>query len=129
MTVLHNPAETPIGAIGPVGGHTASRRGSVCPECRSHFEPANPRQLFCSAAHKADFHNRQTVRGRQLTAIVMASRQTRDGSRGNTAAGKKARQESRLLMDRWTVEDRAAGRMAMIDYYALRDRRGFDTVL
>lgn len=127
--MLHEPAQMAATPSAPYVSNTAARPGPACPECMRRFDPANSRQLFCSAEHKAEFHNRQTVRGRQLTAIVMAARQTRNGTRGNIVAGKKARQDSSFLMDKWTVDDRKAGRMSMIDYYALRDRRGFDTVL
>lgn len=97
-----------------------------CPECLEALEGASPRQMFCSAAHKQAFHNRQTVRGRQLVPLVMAERVTRSGSCRDKATGKKARQDSRRLMDRWNAEDRAAGRMAMDEYVALRIRFGFE---
>ncbi|MBB5684332.1 hypothetical protein [Sphingobium boeckii] len=105
------------------------RTGPRCPECLATFESVSPRQLFCSAAHKAAFHNRQTVRGRQLVPLVMAARLTRGGTRGNVVAGRKARRDGDFLMQRWADDDRREGRMSMIDYFALRDRKGFDTLL
>jgi hypothetical protein len=89
------------------------------------FHPVHPRQLFCSNAHKTAFHNRWTVRGRALAPVAVAARITRDGSTGDTDIGKKARRESRHLMDRWAREDREAGRMTMVDYMRERWRIGY----
>lgn len=98
----------------------------VCPECGQTFKAAQWRQLFCSPKHKSEFHNRQTVRGRVLTPLVMAARQTRGGSRGDKGTGRAARGDADFLMQRWTDDDRAAGRMPMVAYVALRYRLGFD---
>jgi hypothetical protein len=84
------------------------------------------RQLFCCPGHKSDFHNRQTVRGRALTPLAMAARQTRNGSRGDTATGRAARADADFMIQRWTEEDRAAGRMPMVAYVALRKRLGYE---
>lgn len=95
------------------------------------FVPKQHRQIFCSPAHKSDFHNRATVRGRQLTPLVMAEREGRGGDRRYPDADTAiyARQESRSLIARWASEDKAAGRMSMLRYAALRRRLGYDVLL
>lgn len=118
MTVLHGPPETPRQA--------RPRSAPLCPECLAPFAPVHPQQLFCCVGHKTAHNNRMTVRGRQLTAFSLASRITRGGSRRDTATGKRARQDSSALMDKWIAEDRAAGRMPPDDYLRLRYLKGFD---
>jgi hypothetical protein len=119
--VLHARPET---AASSVAGERAPN--ATCPECGQPFRRVQWRQLFCCPAHKAEFHNRNTARGRTLTPLVMAARQTRGGSRGDTATGKAARRDADFLMHRWTIEDREAGRMSMVEYMALRRRLGFE---
>lgn len=126
-SVLHRPAESADTATGattgttrPVGAPAPASSAHRCPECSEPFRRIHPRQLFCSNAHKIAFHNRQTVRGRTLAPLAMAARITRNGSRGDTETGKKARSESTFLLDRWAREDREAGRMTMVDY--MRER-------
>jgi hypothetical protein len=49
----------------------------------------------------------------------MADRITRSGTAGPPearAAGKQARAVTQRLIARWTAEDKAAGRMPMVDY-------------
>lgn len=121
--VLHASPETLVSAL-----HAAPRstpRHALCPECSQPFAPSQLRQLFCTADHKAAYHNRATVRGRVLTPLIMAARITRGGSRGDTETGKRARQDAEQLIERWVAEDRAAGRMSAVDYVALRLRKGF----
>ncbi len=80
--MLHARPITPPDAIAPEvagDGEASARGGRKCPECGQAFKPAQWRQLFCSPKHKSEFHNRQTVRGRVLTPLVMAARQTRGG--------------------------------------------------
>jgi hypothetical protein len=119
--VLHARPEIALAESAPPPRATAT-----CPECGAAFQRAQWRQLFCSPSHKADFHNRATARGRVLTPLVMAARQTRGGSRGDTETGRAARADADFLIQRWTVEDREAGRMSMVDYVALRRRLGFE---
>lgn len=71
------------------------------------------------------FHNRATVRGKVLAPMAMAARITRDGSRGDTVTGKRARRESRHLIDQWAREDREAGRMDMASYMRARIKIGY----
>jgi len=118
MTMLHGSPETPRQAQRP--------SAPLCPECGQPFRPVHPQQLFCCVEHKTAHNNRMTVRGRQLTAFSLASRITRDGSCRDRATGKRARQDSRALMDKWIAEDRAAGRMPADDYMRLRYAKGFD---
>jgi hypothetical protein len=129
MAVLHASPQTPEIAATPrfAGDGKATGRGErVCPECGQSFQAAQWRQFFCSPDHKSAFHNRQTVRGRVLTPLAMAARQTRGGSRGDKATGRAARADADFLMQRWTDEDRAAGRMPMVEYVALRRSLGFE---
>lgn len=99
--------------------------GMKCPECGKPFAPTHPNQMFCTTPHRKDFLNRQTVRGAKLTPLVMASRITRGGSRGDTLTGKRARQDAEYLINKWVDDDRRAGRMSMVDYVALCFRKGF----
>lgn len=84
-----------------------------CPECLTETKAP---KTFCSPEHKAAYHNRQTVRGRVLTPLRMASRITRGGTRRDIEIGKQARAQDERLVQRWIEEDRAAGRMAADDY-------------
>lgn len=131
-SVLHRPSEkagkasgASTGTIRAVEAPQQAPGYHRCPECSQAFKPVHPRQLFCSAAHKTAFHNRWTVRGRALAPVAVAARITRDGSTGDTDIGKKARRESRHLMDRWAREDREAGRMSQVDYMRERWRIGY----
>jgi hypothetical protein len=122
--VLHGPPETGTGA--PRGDPATAGTGRRCPECRALVDTsADWRKMFCSEAHRVAFHNRATVRGRKLVPLVMAERITRSGYCRDKATGILARQRSRQLMDKWAQDDRAAGRMAMDDYVATRERLGF----
>ena len=59
------------------------------------------------------------VRGRQLMAVQMVARITRDGSRGTPeerALGKEAASRARMLQRRWKDEDAKACRMKWTDY-------------
>ncbi len=98
----------------------------MCPECAVAFVSVHPNQMFCSTAHRKAFLNRQTVRGAVLAPLQMAARISRGGTRNDIETGKKARQRAEQAITRWVAEDRAAGRMSMIDYVALCFRKGFD---
>lgn len=98
---------------------------TTCPECNQEFQPVHVRQSFCSNEHKAAFHNRATVRGRMLVPVAMAARITRDGCAGDTDTGKRARRDSRRLIDKWAKEDREAGRMSMVEYMRQRHAIGY----
>lgn len=122
MTVMdHERRQMGQEAAAPV------RRSRHCPECLAPLSDAQPRQMFCTPAHQQAFNDRQRVRGRQLAPLAMAARITRGGSRRDKPTGIKARQASQRLIERWVVEDREAGRMAMDDYIAQRLRMGFET--
>lgn len=131
-SVLDRPAQSAVTASCGASGTTRptdtfpdASGGPVCPECMEPFHRVHPRQLFCSPAHKKAFHNRATARGLTLAPVAIAARATRDGSTGDKDTGKRARRESRRLMDRWAREDREAGRMSMVDYMAARWRIGY----
>ena len=83
--------------------------------------------MFCCSLHQQAFNDRQRVRGRQLAPLAMAERITRSGSCRDKQTGIRARRDSRRLMDKWVVEDRAAGRMPADEYIAQRLRMGFET--
>jgi hypothetical protein len=119
MTVLHAAAEK--AAERPTGAPRAT-----CPECGLPFTLTASRQMFCSPAHKATFHNRQTVRGRVLTPLSIADRITRGGSRGDKVTGRAARGDAQKLMDRWAADDREAGRMSMTEYVRRRKALGYE---
>lgn len=117
-----------LAAAAPTASGTASvlHGRYQCAECLSHFEPKHWRSLFCCESHRTAWHNRSTVRGRTLTCLVMAARDTRGGSRGDTITGKRARRDGNILMQRWTIEDRAAKRMAQVEYLRRRLALGFE---
>ena len=56
----------------------------------------------------------------------MASRQTRQGTRGNVYGGAEATALVNRLIQRWSDEDKAEGRMSAADYFALRTYLGFN---
>lgn len=116
--MLHVSQDTHAAGKNPLRSH--------CPECMRKFAPRQVAQLFCSGEHKAAFHNRATVRGRQLTPLVMAARITRGGHRKDPETGIHARRDAEHLMDQWVADDSAAGRMSMVDYVRLRRAKGFE---
>lgn len=116
-TVLHGPR-------GTIEELSAVKRR--CPECLGAVDTSKDwRKMFCTEGHRKAFHNRQLIRGRKLVVLCMAERITRSGTARRKAAGKLARQRNRRLMDAWHQEDKAAGRMAMDEYFETRERLGF----
>lgn len=100
-----------------------------CPECRKAFEPKVANQLFCCPAHKNDWNNRATTRGRVLTPLAIVARITRNGTRGTPErreTGKKASGYQATLVQRYRDEDREAGRMEWADYMIHRIDLGYD---
>lgn len=85
--------------------HTVILR--TCPECGVQFEPARKWQTFCCKAHKANFANVQTVRGR--VAMVLFSTSAR-GRRSASDLVTYVRRELYALDAQWALEDRTAGR-------------------
>jgi hypothetical protein len=121
--MLHGPPETGTGAPRGAPEEHVRRR---CPECLGAVDTRMDwRKMFCSEKHRTDFHNRQLKRGRSLVVPAIAERITRSGTCRRKAAGILARQRNRKLMDQWVKEDREAGRMAMDEYFELRERLGF----
>lgn len=132
MSVLHrqpidgeSPEEAPAADSAKAKTPSWRPKRATCPECNQEFQPVHVRQSFCSNEHKAAFHNRATVRGRMLVPVAMASRITRDGCAGDTDTGKRARRDSRRLIDKWAKEDREAGRMSMVEYMRQRHAIGY----
>lgn len=110
----HAPARTVRQAQKP-----SCRSLYLCPECMNPVAAIQPGQIFCCPAHRSAFQNRQRIRGRQLVPFAMADRITRSGTAGTDEAreaGKQARAVTQRLIARWTAEDKAAGRMPMVDY-------------
>jgi hypothetical protein len=101
---------------------------SGCAECLAPLTGVQPGQLFCCPAHRLTFQDRLRIRGRQLAPLEMAARATRGGSRGDKDTGIAARQAAERLKDKWNAEDKAAGRMPMVDYVR-RMSRHFDLPL
>jgi hypothetical protein len=131
-SVLHEQLVDPVTSEGVPPADSAKGKApswrpkrTTCPECNQEFQPVHVRQSFCSNEHKAAFHNRATVRGRTLVPVAMASRITRDGCAGDTDTGKRARRDSRRLIDKWAKEDREAGRMSMVEYMRQRHVIGY----
>jgi hypothetical protein len=123
MTTTHEPPESGKGAP---RGSVLEQIGRKCPECMGRVDTsADWRKMFCCEEHRKAFHNRQLIRGRKLVVLCMAERVTRSGYCRRKSTGIEARQRSRRLMDAWHKEDKAAGRMAMDDYLAIRTRLGF----
>jgi len=79
-------------------------------------------KTFCTPAHKAAFHNRSSARGRVVIPLLMCTRIQRD-RKGTTAP--RAWGEARALLDKYAAEDKAAGRMSMVDYVAGKWAGGF----
>ncbi|HEY1605582.1 MAG TPA: hypothetical protein VGF77_08275 [Allosphingosinicella sp.] len=120
--VLDAVPQTAVPAAGEVA---RTNRGSRrCPECLAAFGAVQPGQLFCCREHKRAYNNRWLKRGAVIAPLYAAAWQTRDGTRGDKATGKRARQDSRQLIQRWKDEDAAAGRMSVVDYMAARYRLG-----
>lgn len=110
----------------PELGKPGSRR---CPECLVAVEPnpaAGNRNIFCCKEHSQTHRQRQLVRGRRLSALAMAARITRNGTRRNKGAGKSARRDHEKLIDKFIVEDRKAGRMPADEYFSLRWKLNLD---
>lgn len=103
-------------------------QASGCAECLAPLTGLQPGQLFCCPSHRTTFQDRLRIRGRQLAPLEMAARATRGGSRGDTATGKAARQAAERLKDRWNAEDKAKGRLPMVEYVR-RMSRHFDLPL
>jgi hypothetical protein len=113
------PAESQAAIPAPSAPH-------ICPECLSAFASRHPGQLFCKPAHRDQWNNRAAVRGRVLTPLAIVTRATRGGSRGDKQVGRWARRDHDQLVQRWIVEDRAAGRMDWPAYLRLRYRLGYE---
>lgn len=120
MSVDHGPPEKPAErksrAAGIGRGHNGAPGRHPCPECMKHFPPNHPHQVFCSDAHRAAWNARAKKRGRQVFAVMMVARITRDGSRGDKELGKRAASDQRELLRRWKDDDAEAGRMPWVDY-------------
>jgi hypothetical protein len=99
----------------------------ICPECTRLFEPNRRNQLFCTSAHKRDWENRATVRGKVLTPLAAVARMTRNGTRGADDLrdiGRRASNRQNQLIREWRDEDRAAGRMDAGEFLRVRLKFG-----
>lgn len=77
--------------------------------------------VFCTAAHKDAFHNRQAKRGKIMMPLILAWR----GGRGQKDVSKWAWAQVAALADKWNAEDKAAGRTPMINYVVPKMRRNW----
>lgn len=82
-----------------------------CAECGTRFTSKQTKACFCSRDCRQAFHNRAAARGKTLTPMIMASRQGR-----GTEVGKLAQAEWARLAARFAEEDKAAGRMSMLQF-------------
>jgi hypothetical protein len=82
-----------------------------CAECGTPFPKGQHKKVFCQPKCKQAFHNRSAARGKTLVPLLMASRQGR-----NTELGKYAQGEWARLVSRFSEEDKAAGRMPMLQF-------------
>lgn len=123
-------APDPAPAPAPPREDAGASRPRLCGECGNPLVRAiGKRNIFCSAPCRVAYSNRMTVRGRVLTAAAMAERMTRQGSRGTPrqrGAGKDAARIYRQLIDQFAAEDRAAGRISAVDYWAARLTLGYE---
>ncbi|WP_298161080.1 hypothetical protein [Brevundimonas sp.] len=85
----------------------------TCPECAQRFATERLDQTFCTPAHKASFHQRNSARGRgglvQLAIAWRTSRNRKDGG----PAGQRAFRELCIMLDELARQDKAAGRDAI----------------
>lgn len=98
-----------------------------CVECLGLVDTSrDERKMFCCDGHRQAFHNRQTVRGRKLTPLVICARKLRGGEVrfSRSHVGRAARKKAEALIALWIKEDREAGRMPMDEYIELRMRLG-----
>ncbi len=98
--------------------YEGDRWKGLCPECRA---PVGQGRTFCSNEHKSAFHNRSSARGRVVIPLLMAARIPRNVG----PAASRAWREARTLLDDYAKEDKAAGRMSMVDYVAGKWAGGF----
>lgn len=101
----------------------------TCPECSEKFETNTKDRLFCSNAHKANFHNRSSTIGRTVIPLAMAWRAARN-AKGNSpearalrASGARAFADMCRLLDAASADDREQGRMAKLQYVRRRNQR------
>lgn len=133
MSVDHGPARKPVEGATPSEPRRSTRNHrwgfGECPECMEEFVLGHPSQLFCCNRHRDDWRVRETNRGRQVSALDMVARITRDGTRGSAEdreLGREAARLARTLRQRWKDEDREAGRMPWTLYLRRRLAIGFD---
>jgi hypothetical protein len=123
-------APEPKAAPVPLRDDAGAPRPRCCGECGAVLARApGKRNIFCAKACRVAYANRMTVRGRQLTALAMADRMTRSGTRGKPEArkaGAEASRRYRQLIDKFAAEDRDAGRISAVDYCAARQRLGYE---
>lgn len=82
---------------------------SICAECGKSFEPLRAHALFCCAAHKRLFYNRNEERGRTLLPLAQVWRKSKRGATEETTYALK---QLCALLDRFNEEDAKAGRSA-----------------
>lgn len=106
---------------------TPSRR---CPECSIKF-PIDPTkrgspQRYCTPAHKRAWENRQISRGLKVVLLAQAWQEMRHRKHAKGLRG-WALSELCGIVNGYTAEDKAAGRMSPLE--VLTDRHRLDGTL
>lgn len=104
----------------------------ACPECGQEFARTHARQSFCTNAHKRAFHDRTKARGQVVVTLLQAWRAGRNVKTAETAerklkgaAAKDAFNQLCTITDRWSEEDRDAGRVPALDLVIRQSALGF----
>ena len=91
-----------------------------CAECGIEFEANRAWQSFCCSAHRKAHHNRWMIRGETLGPLMYAARLGGRYAGASKVTAHYAHKEACALVDRWIVEDRAAGRSPEVTVEARR---------
>ena len=102
----------------------------LCPECRKPFSVISRNggspQRYCSPQHKRAWENRQIARGMKVVLLAQAWQEMRHRKSPPGFRG-WALSELCGIVNGYTAEDKAAGRMSPLDI--LRDRHRADGTL
>lgn len=97
----------------------------ICPECGEVFTVTHHRQQFCTPAHSKAYNNRQLKRGQALVGLGQAWRLARNRKDDESRSlGREAFGEFCRLLDEFSAEDRAAGRLDSLRVYKRRSAAG-----
>lgn len=99
---------------------SAKRMYRKCPECGEMF-PYSGKKVFCTTEHRVEWNNRMLSRGGALVPYAMAWRQSRN-RKGKKEFARYVLNEFCLALDRYSAEDREAGRPPAIEVLESRFR-------